>query len=327
MQQLRSIHERAKKAVTKGEDPTYLVNLIRSQIHTLSCAYGITKAILKKTNVLTDKTLHEIFDPELFPISVPYPVALQSDASQLYDKWFKGEVDGSLLRGITPSIGKTKNKLKMITSTYRNYDIDTDFATTSYKFTGEGHLRNGDWWPLQLAAVRDGAHGDPRGGISGHKGQGAVSVVMNMATEKELVDPTQVVEVYNRYPNFDLPAKDQIWYCGTQGKATEGEKKGMVSNKTKLLKESFVKKFPIRVLRGSGITSKLAPKQGLRYDGLYQIIEEACICEEYATWLFLLERIPGQDPIRYQGLDKRPHEVELEAWNNWLEKASAHKFE
>ena len=315
----------AKRAVAEGRDPTDCINGVRMQLHVLSCSCFLTKAIVKKSNVLTDRTLHEIFNPSLYQSSVPYCVELRSDANQLYDKWFKGDTDNELLRGIKPTLGTKKTDYNKATSSYRSYDLEAEYPRISSKFFGEGHLKNGDWWPLQIAAVRDGAHGEPMAGISGLKHQGAFSIVLNMGSEKESVDPMKIDITYNKYPNFDLPDKDQIWYCGTQGQETQAGQTGKRSAATELLRTSHEKRQPVRVLRGCKIKSKLAPAKGLRYDGLYQIIDSACIYQELAIWIFLLERLPGQGPVRYTGPDSRPHEEEIRKWIMLQNMMSGHK--
>ncbi len=324
VQQLKTKHEAVKKAVLEGRDPSQLINSVRFQLHSIGCSDLITKAIIKKSNILLNWTLHEISNPAEYSISVPYSAELQSDADQLYQKWFKGDVNGELLRGIKPSMGTTKNTKKQTVS-YRSYDLEPEYSKKASKFMGEGHLKNGDWWPLQIAAVRDGAHGESIAGISGAKDQGAFSVVMNMATEEESVDPTKIDPTFNKYPNFDLPEKGQIWYCGTQGKETQTGHAGSQSAATELLQMSHKNHHPIRVIRGCKIKSRLAPAKGLRYDGLYGIIDAVCICQELAIWIFLLERLSGQMPIRYQGPDARPHEEELRKWNNLQAMMSEHK--
>lgn len=320
IQQLKSKHVLAKNAVTERQDPTECINNVRVQLQHLSCAGFLTKALIKKSNILTDRTFHEIFDQTLHLNVglVPYPLELQSDASQLYDKWFKGDVNGELLRGIKPMISTSKTSMHRVggSSSTRSYSLEPSYPKTSSRFIGEGHLKNGDWWPLQLAAVRDGAHGEMMAGISGCKGLGAFSVVMNMASEETFVDPQKLDISYNKYPNFELTSRDQIWYCGTQGHETQVGQYGVQSAATEFLKTSQEGQQPVRVLRGSKVKSKLAPAKGLRYDGLYCIIDSVCIHQELAIWMFLLERLAGQTPIRYQGPDVRPHQKELQKWTD-----------
>ena len=320
VQQLKSKHGLAKRAVAERRDPGEYIRHVRAALQRLSCAGFLTKALIKKSNILTDRTFHEIFDPTRHPSSdvIPYPIELQSDAYQLYDKWFKGDVSGELLRGIKPLMSSAKKSKHSGggTSSTRSYNLEPNYPKISSRFVGEGHLKNGDWWPLQLAAVRDGAHGEVVAGISGSKSLGAFSIVMNMATEKDSVDPMKLDITYNKYPNFDLPNKDQIWYCGTQGQETQAGQTGTRSAATELLKTSEEKQQPIRVLRGCKVKSKLAPTKGIRYDGLYHIIETACIHQELAIWMFLLERLPGQIPIRYKGVDVRPNQEEFKKWTH-----------
>lgn len=324
IQQLKFKHKLAKRAVAERRDSTECINDIRIQIQYLGCAGFLTKALIKKSGVLTDRTLHEIFEPSRYSTFdlVPYPVELQSDASQLYNRWFDGDVNGELLRGIQPIMSTAKESKSNIkgsssngSSSIRTYHLESSYTKTSSKFVGGGHLKNGDWWPLQLAAVRDGAHGEMMAGISGSKGLGAFSIVMHTATETDFIDPIALDLSYNKYPNFDLPNIDQIWYCGTQGHETQTGEAGKRSAATELLMTSQEKQQPIRVLRGCKVKSKLAPAKGLRYDGLYRIVESVCIHQDLAIWMFLLERIPGQISIRYKGLYARPHEEELKKWS------------
>ena len=68
---------------------------------------------------------------------------------------------------------------------------------------------------------------------------------------------------------------------------------------------------PVRVLRQSNKKSGYAPKEGIRYDGLYQITARECLKVETAFYRFTLQRLPGQDPIRYHGVEARPTYEEL----------------
>ena len=47
------------------------------------------------------------------------------------------------------------------------------------KCHGNNGLVNGQWWPFQICALRDGAHGSIQGGISGSKGDGAFSCILS----------------------------------------------------------------------------------------------------------------------------------------------------
>jgi hypothetical protein len=65
------------------------------------------------------------------------------------------------------------------------------------------------------------------------------------------------------------------------------------------------------VLRSANKASKYAPKEGVRYDGLYEITDKEILEPKTAMMRFSLRRIRGQDPIRYQGVEMRPTNQEL----------------
>jgi hypothetical protein len=78
-----------------------------------------------------------------------------------------------------------------------------------------------------------------------------------------------------------------------------------------LLQEAFNKGQAIRVLRATNTKSKYAPKQGVRFDGMYEIIGKEVLNPSTAMFRFTLKRLDGQDAIRYQGEEARPTEQEL----------------
>ena len=57
--------------------------------------------------------------------------------------------------------------------------------------------------------------------------------------------------------------------------------------------------------------SKYRPEQGLRYDGLYVVKDVKVIDEKKRAYRFVMERVAGQDPIRWKGLAKRPTQEEI----------------
>ena len=96
-----------------------------------------------------------------------------------------------------------------------------------------------------------------------------------------------------------------IEYCGTASE-TSTPTRG-----TAFLQDAFVKKQPLRVLRAKNPKSKYAPKEGIRYDGLYEITGKEILDPKAAMFRFSLRRIEGQDPIRYKGVEVRPTDQEL----------------
>lgn len=56
--------------------------------------------------------------------------------------------------------------------------IAPKYLTRNTKVFGHNGLEVGTWWPRQICALRDGAHGSMNGGIHASKTQGAFSVVI-----------------------------------------------------------------------------------------------------------------------------------------------------
>jgi hypothetical protein len=78
------------------------------------------------------------------------------------------------------------------------------------------------------------------------------------------------------------------------------------------MRESYKNKQSIRVLRAANKDSIYAPRKGIRYDGLYSITGQEILDMKTAMYRFSLERITGQDPIRYKGVERRPTDQELQ---------------
>ncbi|OJD17701.1 hypothetical protein AJ78_02226 [Emergomyces pasteurianus Ep9510] len=214
--------------------------------------------------------------------AVPWDIRLDCEAILI--RWERGDFDPSLLRGI--KVGAAAGTSRRLDKTYR-------FRKDSI-VVGDNELRNGQWFPLQITAIRDGAHGEIEAGISGRDKIGAVSIILSSAGKG--------------YPDIDQG--DTISYCGTRGKD------GQISAGTNLLIESHANRNPIRVLRSSKLPkiNPYRPSAGFRYDGLYEIHGMEVLDTQTMLHRFKLRRIPGQTPIRYQGVEKRPTEKEIEEW-------------
>lgn len=236
--------------------------------------------------------------------AVPWDVKL--DAEMILLRWQKGDFDTDLLRGIRVQI-TDKNEGSGSTSSSglggisRSLDTEYKFRETA-EYIGEGNLLNGQWFPLQITAVRDGAHGEIEAGISGYNGV-AVSIVLNSSASKRSY--------------ADIDEGNSIQYCGTRGKD------GNTSQATQLLLESEKKDIPIRLLRGSKLATinPYRPESGLRYDGLYKITSHELLENKSQLHRFRLQRMEGQTPIRHKGKEARPtpeENEELKAVQNHL---------
>ncbi|KAL1954590.1 hypothetical protein VTO42DRAFT_885 [Malbranchea cinnamomea] len=263
-----------------------LFNNIRERLHMIQFSSTPAESEHVLTKFLDDRTgLPAIVNSRVAPWDI------KLDAEMLLIRWKRGDVTPDLDRGllVRRTEGKDANGPGGVSRS-----IDPQFAFRRQSgFIGEGHLRNGQWWPWQIAAVRDGAHGDSEAGISGHDSL-AVSIVLSSSGKGRSY--------------ADIDQGDKISYCGTRGKDKQ------VSAGTQLMLESAKRSTPIRVLRSAKLPSinPYRPASGLRYDGLYIIVGKEIIDEESMLYRFELERCKDQTPIRYQGKEARPTAQEQE---------------
>ena len=130
-------------------------------------------------------------------------------------------------------------------------------------------------------------------GICGDKDRGAYSIVLSSGG-------------YHDQDNGDT-----IQYSGTEGSGFE------MTTATQSMVTSSKLGNHVRVLRSSQLpkSNKYRPSCGLRYDGLYQVKGYTVISQEKQSCRFYLERIPGQQPIRFEGETKRPTNFEEIAYD------------
>lgn len=279
------IDQAKAETVSKTRIHPGLFDKIRNELHFLEfldvSAYSVRKAQLLDNN----KGLPQLFDSTCSS-GIKYPWDIQSDGEELYNKFYQRMFTTDLLRGIKahPRGNIVKDSGWSIVS-----------EKIPWKYYGNGFLVNGQWWPRQICAVRDGAHGFLVGGISGIKGEGAVSVVMSG----------------DEYHDEDRDDGEEVWYCGTKAKEGNSEPTEM----TKHLLNSVKSCKPVRLMRSSNLYgSKFKPSEGFRYDGLYDVVGKELLDPETHHYRFHLLRRKGQTPIRYKDLGARPTAEERMAW-------------
>ncbi|KAH0536495.1 hypothetical protein FGG08_006620 [Glutinoglossum americanum] len=273
------------RKTTEGSGSAYPGNLanIRKRLHQMEFYDFLSPIIVKKSKVLDDDVgLPQIFnDPE-------FPWDIKADSLALYLRWLKGVLDPHLLRGIDTERKGTGTK-------HTGHKLRKDYlGIVSCNVWGENNLQNGQWWPLQICAKRDGGHGEIEGGIHGQTGKGAFSVVLSNGGYE------------------DCDEGDRILYCGTSGS------EGQPSTGTSRLLETYRSyksgdPHPVRVIRTAKLpkSNGYRPTKGLRYDGLYDVISYEILHTETAMHRFELRRRPGQDPMRYTGVEARPTDEEI----------------
>lgn len=92
----------------------------------------------------------------------------QTSATELSQLRFEDPGLKHVMRGIAIS-GKSR----------RAYLLDRTYTRRDYHVIGHNGLEVGDWWPLRVCALRDGAHGAIQGGIAGSSNDGAYSIVVS----------------------------------------------------------------------------------------------------------------------------------------------------
>ncbi|KAL9585086.1 MAG: hypothetical protein Q9203_004406 [Teloschistes exilis] len=277
--------KRCVETAEKGGNLDKLMAELREELHSLEYNEAMSEQAVRDKSKIMDEGFPTILANPIFPWDI------KSDAQVLSTRYDRGDADPHLLRGISTSRPQGEGHKKSMVS----HIIEKDYPYgSSAAVVGAGKLVNGQWWPRQICAVRDGAHGALVDGIFGASGKGAYSIVMSG-------------KGYS-----DVDEGDLIRYCGTSGHA-EGP-----TPSTKRMMESRANGNPIRVLRSHKIkaaNSKYRPMVGLRYDGLYQVVESELLDQDTSMWRFTLERCEGQTPIRYQGVEARPNGWDAREWD------------
>ncbi|CAN9099785.1 hypothetical protein CC77DRAFT_1025344 [Alternaria alternata] len=280
--------EALKTCIRQCEDTNSAIQLdklydaLRDHVHKAEIRLEVNRFLVRKANMLSP----EYGLPRIFRAGTDFPWDLKADAYQLYNRWWKNDLNQDILRGIVSN--KTGNRTSdRLDETYRKrFSIDA-------KHYGNGDLVQGQWWPTQLCTVRDGAHGSAQGGIYGEKERGAYSIVLSGGNGYQDVDNGDVID-----------------YSGTPGKNSTP-----TENTIHLLKSADLGN-QIRVVRSAQLNkkNKYRPELGLRYDGLYRVTSYTKTDQETAMYKFRLERCEGQDPIRFEGKAKRPSFYEVKEY-------------
>jgi hypothetical protein len=144
---------------------------VRHKLHTI-VFHEVTAVLLKRNRMLHDADgLPQIFD-QVHSNGVQWPFDIQADAKELYNKWCRKDFGTDIMRGILFAVKGAKRD--------GGDRIDPSYTrVVNAKRHGNNGLVNGQWWPFQICALRDGAHGSIQGGISGSKGDGAFSCILS----------------------------------------------------------------------------------------------------------------------------------------------------
>src|SRR5271170_251905 len=196
---------------------------------------------------------------------------IESDASLSNNESDAESIDSftDAMRGIIVKRGRNGMKVYTVNKAYHR----------PASIFGHNGIKVGDWWPLQICALRDGAHGSRMGGIAGKANLGAYSVIISGGGGYK-----------------DTDEGHTVWYTGS-GK--DGKDQTLTTGNQALINSSHTR-YPVRVIRAWKAASRFAPSRGLRYDGLYQVAGYDYIANQrgHMVYKFRLVRSGNQEDIK-----------------------------
>ena len=208
---------------------------IRDYLHEMAFFDFVDDNLINQSRVLqAGDGLRSIFlaSPMIFPEDIC------DDAWGVFRRWYMENYDPDLLLGITTVPADRRRGIPL----HRVHDQNhgPPFNSAIY---GHDTLALGQWWPFQICAVRDGAHGELEAGICGDLQHGAYSIVMS-GCKYDDIDNGNVIE-----------------YCGTKGTVDQ------ITAGTNQLLRSYELQNDIRVLRSHKLPkeNKYRPIRGIRY--------------------------------------------------------------
>jgi hypothetical protein len=105
---------------------------------------------------------------------------------------------------------------------------------------------------------------------------------------------------------------EYVWYCGPPGR------NGSLSAASRALQAGISSGQPVRVLRSAGARTAYSPAVGLRYDGLYNVVEVKET--EQGGHKFKLVRCIAQTQVRHCGASVKPNVQDAEQWRREMKK-------
>ncbi|KAL7266274.1 hypothetical protein RUND412_011186, partial [Rhizina undulata] len=278
---------------------------------------NVNREFIRLSKIITH--LDSLLDAPKAGINALEGILLDAEAPST--RWRNEDFDLHILRGITAVMrSRAASNGRGIQAKGRSYSLERDYPfKKNPHVVGHNGLVVGQWWLLQICLLRDGAHGEIEGGISGNKEFGAFSVIISGSSYK------------------DEDHGNTVFYCGTRGtlraldenedvkvkiKGPETQKRvlGTPSSGTQLLLTACKRETPVRLHRSCKAVckSRFAPQKGIRYDGLYDVTGYAILDHDYAMLRFTLVRRTDQPEMRWKGAGVRPNAEELGP-NGWSE--------
>ncbi|KAL8671092.1 MAG: hypothetical protein Q9168_004393 [Polycauliona sp. 1 TL-2023] len=287
---IKPLVETCNDAFKHGEHPEESLAELRERLHRMQFFGFLSKRLIERTRLFEEFSLGAMLKLK----DNPFPYDIQGDAHMIAKQVFDYGCDPHLLRGIKTTTDEGKSK---------KYGFEDDYPSRAQaNYVGPGKLINGQWWPLRVCAMRDGAHGAMEAGIHGGTGKGAYSIIVGGDSG---------------YQDFDNG--DEIQYCGTSSDKKDAYGNSVpTANTSRMLESCDDVHNEIRVFRAAAASGKhttYSPSCGIRFDGMYVVDGKEHLDANTSMYRFRLVRVPGQDPIRYRGPEKRPTKYEENAFH------------
>ncbi|RMZ11458.1 hypothetical protein D0860_03416 [Hortaea werneckii] len=207
-----------------------------------------------------------------------FPDVYMKKARQLYERWeasgWKDEREGD---------GAYDDQTHEQPSRRRHSVLDPRYEKRDSRVVGSNNIKMGEWFPRQLVALFQGAHGHQQAGICGDEKSGAFSIVVS-----------------GQYELLDTDRGTYLYYSGSGSvDNTDPRQPAPSTTATMALHTSLGNGCPVRVLRSSTGKSRYAPSFGMRYDGLYTVVSVSYPSNSKGGMYeqFKLERNNGQTDI------------------------------
>jgi hypothetical protein len=282
--------------------------LLRKWLSDMRCL-SINHAVLEDSNILE---IISAFSDWIVNNWITYqrvPEDVWGDLVWLKEKWRKGDWNlTDPLRGI--HVAYLGSRIS------RRINKDWEFYNPNWNRFGHNGLISGEVWRYQIAIMRDGGHGSPEAGISGIRSQGATSIVLSSPENRDEYadwDSGERIGYVSTSGTLNSPTRHTQYLLDSYDWAISGRSKieddgdhqmgGLQDHTTD--KEREVR--PIRVFRSCKLPpkNKLRPRNGFRYDGLYEVVDKELLDAERALYRFTMERLPDQGQIRVDQPDDR----------------------
>lgn len=169
--------KRAREAVTAKVNSNGAMLNLRKRLNDMEVWDFVDEQLVARSKVFDQSSLYGVtFDLE-------FPWDIRRDAERLLSKWDSKDFNTDLMRGVETRRGTNKNSLE-----FKIRSLEKAFPMVKANYHGQGNLYNGQWWPLQICTIRDGAHGSFEGGIYGKPGAGTSFVSILFGGAKANLD-------------------------------------------------------------------------------------------------------------------------------------------